>query len=248
MATSEGTISVTRAATLCGVGRTTVGYWIRSGKLRAVRTGRNYAIPIEELVYFLKAAGQRIPESLTHGGGLAPSFRALQPCWEFFKGSAHGRQCHRCIVRKRRLSTCFTARYTDGLACPDACGACRHFITTYNERVQFVHQINMPAAIFRGMVLWAANAAWGRLCGRGEADIIGMGLERMVHADALEMLIADNRKRALGLPHAPRLFNLGLKHRAGRKVDIATWVYPLAEPAEAFLMIGDEDAAMGNTD
>ena len=42
MADSQKTLSVSKAATLCGVGRTTVGYWIRSKKINAARPGRNY--------------------------------------------------------------------------------------------------------------------------------------------------------------------------------------------------------------
>ncbi|MFH1982202.1 MAG: excisionase family DNA-binding protein [Pseudomonadota bacterium] len=243
MAKQNRTISVTRAAVLCGVGRTTVGYWIRSGKLRAVRTGRNYTIPVEELIYFLKVSGQRVPEALNQGEGLAPSFRSLQPCWDFFKGNAHGKKCSRCVVRSRHLDACFTARYTDGLACPDPCGTCRYFLTTYHERLQFIHQIDLPAAVFCGMVFWSANEAWSRMGGRQAADFIGMGLEKVVHAESLEMLIADNRKRALGLQEVPRLFNLSLKHADGTKIATATWVFPLTEPAEAFLMIGDTAAA-----
>jgi len=41
MAQNKKTLSVTQAAKLCGVGRTTVGYWIRSRKLRATRTGHD---------------------------------------------------------------------------------------------------------------------------------------------------------------------------------------------------------------
>ena len=59
------------------------------------------------------------------------------------------------------------------------------------------------------------------------------------------MLISDNRKRALGLQQVPRLFNLGLKHAGGGKVDSPTWVFPLTEPTDAFLMIGDTAAQIG---
>ena len=39
MDTIDKSLSVTEAAALCGVGRTTVGYWIRSNKLPANRKG-----------------------------------------------------------------------------------------------------------------------------------------------------------------------------------------------------------------
>lgn len=235
-------LSVTRAAAICGVGRTTVGYWIRSGKLRAARDGRNYTIPKEDLVYFLKVSGQHVPERLNEGDRLAPSFRAIQPCWDFFSNQTHGKYCRQCVARIRGLDVCFTARTTEGLACSQPCSSCRYFLTTFQERLQFVHQIELPAAVFRGTVFWSANGAWGRLCGRKTGEFIGRGLEAVVHADSLELLIADNRKRALGLKQVPRRCALSLKHSDGGKIDTPVWVFPLNEPPEAFLMIGDTEA------
>ena len=83
MAGSNKSISVSEAAALCGVGRTTVGYWIRSKKLHAMRVGRNYSIPIDDLLFFLKSFfnrdnhryGTTVPLSsffrIIGGGGLA---------------------------------------------------------------------------------------------------------------------------------------------------------------------------------
>jgi len=45
MTPPQQTLSVSQAAALCGVNRNTIGAWIRSGKIRAARIGRNYAIP-----------------------------------------------------------------------------------------------------------------------------------------------------------------------------------------------------------
>jgi excisionase family DNA binding protein len=76
MAVSQKTLPVSQAAALCGVGRTTVGYWIRSKKLRANRVGRNYSIPVQDLLYFLKSSGQKIPSEL-HDENLKGKLRAV---------------------------------------------------------------------------------------------------------------------------------------------------------------------------
>jgi len=63
----------------------------------------------------------------------------------------------------------------------------------------------------------------------------------VVHADSLGLLIADNRKRALGLEKVPRRCTMGLTHVDGSKIETPVWVFPLSEPPEAFLMIGNAD-------
>lgn len=65
----KGHVSVTQVAIACGVGRTTVGYWIRSGKIMAVRHGRNYKIPVGEPVHHLTKIGQPIPEEFQKQAG-----------------------------------------------------------------------------------------------------------------------------------------------------------------------------------
>jgi hypothetical protein len=66
------TLSAYRAADLCGVGRTAVGYWIRSKKLYARRLGRNYTIPVEDLLFFLQNSNQRVPSELYHENSSRP--------------------------------------------------------------------------------------------------------------------------------------------------------------------------------
>jgi len=54
--TSEKTLSVSQAASLCGpvVHSTVVEYWIQTRKVMASRVGKNYAILLRELLFFLK--------------------------------------------------------------------------------------------------------------------------------------------------------------------------------------------------
>ena len=54
--TSEKTLSVSQAASLCGpvVHSTVVEYWIQTRKVMASRVGKNYAILLRELLFFHK--------------------------------------------------------------------------------------------------------------------------------------------------------------------------------------------------
>ncbi len=73
MMNAPKTLTVSQAAVICKVGRTTVGYWVRSKKVFAQRMGRNYAIPVEDLLHFLKSSGQPIPPELGNGGSIGPA-------------------------------------------------------------------------------------------------------------------------------------------------------------------------------
>ena len=243
MAPPKNSLSVTQTARLCGVGRTTVGYWIRSRKLRANRVGRNYAIPVEELLFYLKSTGQKIPSELARENLQGPLFRAIQNCWQYWAGTEHGRHCRDCIAFKNQLNLCFTVRHTGAYSCPEACESCAYFQETYLSRIQFVHQIDVPAAVFRDLYLWGGNAGFGALCGVSETDLIGMGIERVVHPDSLALVIGSVKNRTMGAGENARTCRifLGVGESCRREVTVA--VYPLGEPGGTFLVLVETEAA-----
>ena len=110
MAKAPKTISVSAAAALCGVGRTTVGYWIRSNKLHASRAGRNYTIAVEDLLFFLQNNGQRIPPELLTEKSSGPFFKSFQHCWQYWSGTEHGSHCEDCLVFRKELRECFAVK------------------------------------------------------------------------------------------------------------------------------------------
>ena len=94
MTGEEKVLSVSQAAALCGVGHSTVGYWIRANKLRAFRVGKQYSIPVQELLLYLKSNGQKIPDELAGADSLSPDSRIFQNCWQYFQGGAEGHNCN----------------------------------------------------------------------------------------------------------------------------------------------------------
>ncbi|MBI9085931.1 MAG: helix-turn-helix domain-containing protein [Desulfobacterales bacterium] len=242
MKAPEKSISVTQAAVLCGVGRTTVGYWIRSRKLRANRVGRNYTVPVEELIFFLKKTNAPIPPELAEDQTSGPCFRSFQNCWQYHAGTEHGRQCSGCIVHKNRLDACFTARDGGGLGCPEAtCNQCLYHQETYMARIQFIQQIELPAAIYRGLYFWGANRHWAALCGRSEPELIGLGIEHVFHSQSLEAVISDTKKRDLGDATVSRRFKVFLRSGDREKMAVRLGAYPLNEPEGTFLLLAEPD-------
>lgn len=237
MAEAQKSLSVSRTAALCGVGRTTVGYWIRSKKLHATRAGRNYLIAVDDLLFFLKANGQNIPSELLEENFSGPIFKSFQNCWQYWNGSEHGLNCQGCIAFKLQLQACFTVKDSRLLGCSD-CSACRYYIETYLQRIDFVHQIDLPAAVFKDLHLWGGNSHCAAICGIPQKDLVGLGIEKVVHADSLPKVIETIRKLGLGEPAGKEDCRISIKNDRPNPNQMRVSVIPLREPTMAFLVLG----------
>lgn len=231
-------LSVTQAAALCDIGRTTINYWIRTGKLHAKRKGRNYKIPVNELLYYLTSAGHKIPTEFEDNLLKGPFFRTLKPCWEYWKGSPHGENCGKCLVLKNEIEICFTARGSGGLHCPNECNKCRYHLELYFPRIQFIHQIKAPAMIFKDLYIWGTNEKWDEMCGLSPKDIPGIGVEHAIHPESLESLISVVKKKNLGDTKTPQSVEIYLRNNTAQSVYIS--IYSLNNPTGSFLVIAEE--------
>ena len=237
MSGPQNSLSVSRAAALCGVARTTVGYWIRSNKLHATRIGRNYTIAVEDLLFFLNSSGQKIPPGLLEDDSGRLFFKSFQNCWQYWKGSEHGRKCHGCIAFRNQLEACFTVKDSGMMGCSN-CSTCQYYVETYLHRIQFVHQIDIPAAVFKDLYLWGGNSHCADICCVQQKDLVGMGIEKIVHAESLPKVIESIRRLALGKPETKEDCSISIKNYQERSRKIRVSVYPLREPATAFLVLG----------
>ena len=237
MAGSQKSLSVSEAAVRCRVGRTTVGYWIRSKKLHATRVGRNYTIAVDDFLFFLKSSGQEIPADLLQGDCNGPIFKSYQNCWQYWNGTDHGLRCHGCIAFKNQLQACFTVKDSGLLGCSD-CSTCRYYLETFLHRIQFIHQIELPAAVFKGLYLWGGNSSCAEICSVAPKDLVGMGIEKIVHPDSLPKVIETIRKLALGEPQVKEGCIISIKNDRESLREIRVSVYLLREPADAFLVLG----------
>ena len=237
MPTMQNSLSVAQAAALCGVGRTTVGYWIRSKKLRANRVGRNYSIPVQDLLYFLKSTGQKIPAGLQAENLKGPIFKSFQHCWEYWQGRDPLRDCKACVAFMRRVDVCFTAKNIKDSKCSKECDLCHYYVEIFLPKIHFVNQIDTPAAIIKDLYFWCGNSKWAGLCEVFQKDLIGLGIEEIVHPSSLEAMISRAKRRSLGDFEIPEKFVLNLKSRQSGKIAVLIGVYPLTEPEGAFLVL-----------
>jgi excisionase family DNA binding protein len=243
-------ISVSQAAELCGVSRTTVGYWVRSRKLFAQREGRSYSIPVEDLLHFLQSTGQTIPQELKNGNGYAPAFKSFQNCWHYWEGSNRRHDCENCAAFKRQIDDCFCVREDETERCPEPCSTCRYYQEVFVARFRFIHQIDFPAAVFKGLSFWGGNAGWAALCGIPQEGLIGIGIEKIIHPESLAVIISAFKR--IGMADKAELIANRIHIITGQryKLEVHTWVYPLREPEYTFLMMAspvdsaeDEQAA-----
>ncbi len=230
-------MSVSEAADLCGVGRTTVGYWIRSNKLHVTRVGRNYAVAVEDLLFFLKSSGQTIPPELLAENCERPIFKSFQNCWQYWNGSEHGQNCRHCIAFKNQLQVCFTVKDSGLLCCAD-CGTCQYYIETYLQRIQFVHQIELPAAVFKDLYLWGGNALCAEICNLQPKDLVGLGIEKIIHARSLPIVIEAIRLLSLHEHDIKDNCRISINNSLVDPKEIRVSVYPLREPKMTFLVLG----------
>jgi len=236
------TVSVTQAAAICGVGRTTVGYWIRSKKLLASRKGKKYMIPVQDLLFFLKTSGQEIPEQLEKEDLKGPAVRSFQYCWRYYQDNAHGQNCHRCIAFKNKLQICFSARNSGTIGCLGHCETCSYYQETYYPRLHFIHQFDIPAAVIKDLYFWAGNREMIRLCGIYKKGLVGMGVEQVVHPRSLECVISSARKRALGDPGTPSQGSIYIKNNQLKHRKVKLSVFLLKEPRGAFLVFAEPES------
>jgi excisionase family DNA binding protein len=237
----DKSLSVTQAAALCGVGRTTVGYWIRSNKLQASRKGKKYEIPLQDFLYFLKAEGHKIPVQLEKENLNGPVFRTFQNCWQYYQGDSHGLNCHQCIAFQKKLQVCFSARNSGTLNCLGPCETCRYYQETYYPRLQFIHQFDIPAAVVKDLYFWAGNLEMANLCEVEEKDLVGMGVEKIIHPNSLEQVISGAKRKALGDPGAQTECSIYVKSRQLDKIKAKVSVFLLKEPLGAFLILAQRE-------
>ena len=68
-----------------------------------------------------------------------------------------------------------------------------------------------------------------------------MGIEKIVHASSLGTVIEKVRQMALGGPVGGEKCSIYVKNGVNGSQKIQAWVYPLTEPARAFLVLGNSD-------
>ena len=237
MMNAPKTITVSQAAAICKVGRTTVGYWVRSKKVFAQRMGRNYAIPVEDLLHFLKSSGQSIPPELGNGGSEEPVFKSFQTCWQFWQGKDDGHHCEQCTAFRHQVEECFSVRDNGNSGCPDICRQCRYYLDMFVARFRFIHQIDFPAAVFKGLSVWGGNAGWAEMCEVSENELIGLGIEKIIHPSSLPNVISSLKRIALEEKPGCVAGDVFINSRGRGKLAVSAWVFPLRAPAGTFLML-----------
>ena len=235
MLVEEKTVSVPEAASLIGITRSTVNHWIKTGKLHAQRLGRNYAVPVKELLLFLKSTGRRIPPELESENS-GPSFRVYRHCWSCWAEKSHGLRCDGCIVHTNRIEICFAAKDSSRLHCTTMCYECAYYQDIYLPRIQFVHQVRVPAAVCRGLYFWGVSNLWSQLCQVPLKDFPGAGIESAFAQESLEAAITSVRELELGEP-VQSIEGIHLKTKHGGRLAVAVSPYPLDEPSGTFLLL-----------
>jgi len=105
--------------------------------------------------------------------------------------------------------------------------------------VAFIHQIDKPVAVYKGLYLWSGNQAWADLCGVDVHELIGAGIEEFIHPDSLKMFISYNKRRHQGDPTVPERYQVFLSDNRGGEIEVSLSISPLIRPSGTWMVVAE---------
>lgn len=236
----DETVSVPEAAAFCGVSRSTINNWIHAKRLLARRSGRNYSIQTTDLLFFLESTGKPVPFGLKDKNRPKPLFRNFHHCRDYWETRDHGKGCGKCVVFINKLTVCFTARNSSSLQCCEGCHECRYYQEIFFPRIQFIFQMEIPAAVCHGLYFLGANSQWAEICRLPHEAFIGMDVERVIHPESLGAMISLSKKRDMGEGFSTAM-PIFVQPEAGETQRMSISVSPINDPPGASLILGNPE-------
>ena len=136
------------------------------------------------------------------------------------------------------MEDCFSVRDNGNSGCPNICRQCRYYKDMFVARFRFIHQIDFPAAVFKGLSVWGGNAGWAEMCGVSENELIGLGIEKIIHPSSLPNVISSLKRIALEEKSGFVAGDVFINTRQRGKLAVsAPGSFPLRVPAGTFLML-----------
>jgi PAS domain S-box-containing protein len=234
-------LSVLNISEICDVARSTASYWITSKGLPARRSGNKFMVSTQDLILFLESIGRPIPNALMDGlgGVLSHPFKSYLNCWEYWQKDKHGENCRSCEVQRYQINECFTLKGSKA-RCPGDCSGCQYFFEHYTRNISFIHQMPMPAAVIKDMYIWSGNNAWAELCGTDIDQLIGLGIEEIIHPESIKIIINFSKKLKSGDNNSFLKSEVCIENRHGKKIAVNLAMSSLKEPKGAYFAIADQ--------
>lgn len=229
-------LSVLQAAELCGVSRSTINNWIKANRLFAMRSGKIYSIKTEDLLILMESMGKAIPPKLINNNTVKPLFRSFRHCWDYWETHDQRNGCEECVVSMNKIAACFTAKNSSRMQCTGICHECQYYKEIFLPRIQIIFQLEMPAAVCKGLYFWGANSTWAEVYKIPPEGFIGLDIEKVIHPESLGELISLLKKRDMGedfLPFVP----VKLQTSTGERQRLFLSIFPLKEPPGASLIM-----------
>ena len=97
----------------------------------------------------------------------------------------------------------------------------------------------MPAAVLKDMYIWSGNRAWADLCGVDIDDLIGMGIEEIIHPESIKIIINFNKKIQHGDNAGFLKSDVFFENQNGEKIKVNLAMASLKQPDGAYFAIVD---------
>ena len=108
----------------------------------------------------------------------------------------------------------------------------------YWPSVQMVNFFEYPAGICKDFYLLGANRQFAQMCGLAEEQLVGLGMENIVHHDSIGELIGFLRAKALGdATSDARMFYLSNPNKD--KIKAKLFVFPLKQITGSLVLLAE---------
>jgi excisionase family DNA binding protein len=216
--------STTELAKICQVSRFTTSKWVREGRIRGASPGRNYKIPIGEIIRFLKESNFPIPEELKTG--YRDYDRHQKYCWEYHaeQNDISLHQCSTCIIKEAEILNCFIMRiddYQDNIKCPIECSKCSYFLEKFANHFAIVKAFDEPAIICSNEAILAANQGFSMITGlSNESSAVGQDLSHFLSDASRTHFLGYIDKVRTNDPSRPEYVKLSIGYAKGVQHDV----------------------------
>ena len=107
------------------------------------------------------------------------------------------------------------------------------------QYTSFIHQIPMPSAILKDLYIWSGNKPWADICEVEINQLIGIGIEEVIHPESIRTIINYNKRIQQG--YNTEIFKSAIYFETanGKKIRANLSITPLKQPIGACLAVGE---------
>ena len=97
--------------------------------------------------------------------------------------------------------------------------------------------MEVPAVVFKHLSIWGGNRRFATLCDLRPENLVGLGLERLVHSESLAEVISALKQLSLGRINFDNPCRVTILSNRQVRLKVDIMVMPLNEPSDTWLAL-----------